>query len=269
MKNLGNRNFLLKCNNALGLNRVIDLPNKDLPNIGFAVLRAAQEETFHLNTYDKELCLVILSGKWKINISRDEFLCERTSVFDQKPYAIYLPSDTEFELKAEKEGEIAFCESKGTRDNRKKIVFIKPSDVKERFLGRDNFQRIAFDILDETVEAGSLLVGETISKPGNWSSFPPHKHDIDNMPYETALEELYFFMFKPREGFGIQRIYTDDRSLDELFLIGDHSVVLIPSGYHPVVASPGYSLYYLWVLVGEKRILKPSFDPTYKWINKG
>jgi 5-deoxy-glucuronate isomerase len=266
MKSKSHNHLLLKCKNAFGLNQVIPLNNNILPNIGFAVLKAAQNETFRSDTYNKEICLVILSGKWKINIGKDEFVCERTNVFDQKPCALYLPSHTEFILRAEEDGEIALCESHGS--NGKKVIFIPQSKVKERHLGSDNFQRIALDILHEDRDANFLLVGETISRPGNWSSFPPHKHDTDNMPHESALEELYFFMFKPKDGFGIQRIYTDDRSADESFLIEDRSVVLIPFGYHPVVASPGYALYYLWVLAGEKRLLKPYFDPAYKWIDR-
>ena len=264
MKSLEQKTLLMKCSDGFRLNRVIELNNSSLPNIGFAVLRAAQKERFHFNTEEKETCLVILSGRWRIHVEGEEFICERTSVFDQKPYAVYLPSHTEFDLNTEEEGEIAICESRSS--DRKKVIFISPSQVKERHLGSDNFQRIAFDILHEDLEANSLLVGETISKPGNWSSFPPHKHDTDNMPHESALEELYFFRFKPRGGCGVQRIYTDDRSVDEVFLLEDRSVVLIPFGYHPVVASPGYSLYYLWVLAGEKRILQPFFDPAHKWV---
>ena len=128
-------------------------------------------------------------------------------------------------------------------------------------------QEELFDILDETIEANSLLVGETISKPGHWSSYPPHKHDTDNPPHETALEELYYFRFKPSGGFGFQRIYSEDHSLDESFMIEDSSVVLIPSGYHPVASAPGYSLYYLWILAGKKRILQPHFDLKYKWVD--
>lgn len=264
MKSQSKKNLQLKYNNTFGLNRIVQLNNKILPNIGFAILKAAQKEILQFNTNKKEVCLVILSGKWKINIGKDEFNCERTSVFDQKPYAIYLPSDTEFDLKVEEEGEIAFCESK--ESSKKKVIFITPPEVKARHIGGDNCQRTAFDILHEKLEANSLLVGETISKPGHWSSFPPHKHDKDNFPYETALEELYFFMFKPKDGFGIQRIYTDDRSMDECLLIEDRSITLIPSGYHPVVSAPGYSHYYLWVLAGKTRVLKPHYDPSYQWL---
>jgi len=263
----GNKSLLLRCDNSCGLNRVIELNNKDLPHIGFAVLRSLGDEKFSFNTGPTELCLVVLSGRWRIKVYGEEaeYVCERTSVFEQKAYALYLPTDVGYELTAEKEGEMAFCESNGSKKG--KPLFITPSNIMERTLGGDPFQRTAFDILDETREANCLLVGETISKPGHWSSYPPHKHDTDNMPHETALEELYFFLFKPEEGFGFQRIYTDDRSLNEVLLIEDRSIVLIPSGYHPVVASPGYSLYYLWVLAGKRRTLRSYFDPRYEWLN--
>lgn len=262
-----NGNLLLKWKRTFGLSQLIKLNNKILPNIGFSLLTAERGNTYRANTGFTELCLVVLSGRWKIKVNSEEqeYVCERSSVFEQKAYALYLPPDTVYEIRAEKGGEVAFCESNGSKKG--KPVFITPSMIKERHLGGDSYQRTAFDILDESIEANSLLVGETISEPGNWSSFPPHKHDTDNPPHETALEELYFFRFKPNEGFGFQRIYTEDRSVNELFLIEDRSVVLIPSGYHPVVASPGYSLYYLWILAGKRRTLQPYFDPRYKWIN--
>lgn len=267
MKGRADSDLLLRWNGGYGLSRIIELDNKTVPSIGFSLLRSERGNTYSSNTGASELCVVVLSGRWKIKASGEEqeYVCERTSVFEEKAYALYLPSKTRYELIAEKEGEVAFCESNAPKKG--KLSLITPSMIKERHLGGDTFQRTAFDILDENVEANSLLVGETISKPGNWSSYPPHKHDTDNPPHETALEELYFFLFKPKEGFGFQRVYTDDRSLNELFLIEDRSIVLIPSGYHPVVASPGYSLYYLWVLAGKKRILQPYFDPRYKWLH--
>jgi 5-deoxy-glucuronate isomerase len=269
MKDIADSDLLLRWNGTYGLTQIIELNNETLPSIGFSLLRAEKGNTYSSNTGSTELCLVVLSGRWKIKVSGDEreYVCERSSVFEEKACALYLPSEMGYELIAEKEGEVAFCESNESKKG--KPIFITPSRIKERHLGGDTFQRTAFDILDKSIEANSLLVGETISKPGHWSSYPPHKHDTDNLPHETALEELYFFLFKPEEGFGFQRIYTDDRSLNEVFLIEDRSIVLIPSGYHPVVASPGYSLYYLWILAGEKRILQPYFDPRYKWLNAG
>jgi 5-deoxy-glucuronate isomerase len=267
MKGRADSDLLVRWNGTYGLTRIIEIHNETLPSIGFSLLRSEKGNTYNSSSGPTEICLVVLSGRWKIKVSGDEreYVCERSSVFDEKAYAFYLPPDIGYELTAEKEGEMAFCESNGSK--RGTPLFITPSDIKQRTLGGDPFQRTAFDILDETREANSLRVGETISKPGHWSSYPPHKHDTDNMPHETALEELYFFLFKPEEGFGFQRIYTDDRSLNEVLLIEDRSIVLIPSGYHPVVASPGYSLYYLWILAGEKRSLRSYFDPRYEWLN--
>jgi 5-deoxy-glucuronate isomerase len=267
MKGRVGSDLSLRWNGAYGLSRIIEVGNKPLPSIGFSLLRSEKGNTYGSNTGPKELCLVVLSGRWKVKVTgqEQEYVCERTSVFEEKAYALYLPSETRYELIAERDGEVAFCESNAPKKG--KPAFITPSMVKERHLGGNTFQRTAFDILDENVEANSLLVGETISKPGNWSSYPPHKHDTDNPPQETALEELYFFLFKPEDGFGFQRIYTDDRSLNGVFLIEDRSVVLIPGGYHPVVASPGHSLYYLWVLAGKTRMLKPYFDPRYERLN--
>jgi len=89
---------------------------------------------------------------------------------------------------------------------------------------------------------------------------------IDNPPEESKLEEVYFFKFSKPSGFGFQRIYTDDRNIDEAFSIEENDTVIIPKGYHPVAAAPGYSLYYLWILAGEGRKLIPNDDPDHKWI---
>jgi 5-deoxy-glucuronate isomerase len=112
----------------------------------------------------------------------------------------------------------------------------------------------------------NLIVGETINPPGNWSSSPPHKHDVDDLPMESKLEEVYFYKLKPQQGFGLQRIYSDDGDLDEAYVIRDGDTVAFPRGYHPVVAAPGYQLYYLWVLAGEKRIMCPNDDPDHAWV---
>ena len=253
------------CDNSHGLNRILELNKKVLPHIGFSLLRAFGGESFCFATNSGELCLVVLPGKWVIKVNGEEYNCERRSVFEEKACALYIPSGTKYELAAEEEGEVALCKSHGPK--KKKPIFITPSKIKERHLGGNTFHRTAFDILDDAADANFLLVGETISEPGHWSSYPPHKHDTDNPPHETALEELYYFRFKPSGGFGFQRIYSEDHSLDEAFMIEDSSVVLIPSGYHPVASAPGYSLYYLWILAGEKRILQPYFDRKHKWVD--
>lgn len=101
---------------------------------------------------------------------------------------------------------------------------------------------------------------------GNWSSYPPHKHDQDHLPEESYLEETYYHKINPVHGFAVQRVYTDDRSLDETMIVKNGDAVLVPKGYHPVSAPPGYELYYLNVMAGPVRTWKFKNDPEHEWI---
>ena len=135
-----------------------------------------------------------------------------------------------------------------------------------RKAGKDNFKRDVYDIVDERIKAEHIVVGETINEKGNWSSYPPHKHDRDNLPLESKQEELYFFKLEPPDGFGVIRLYN--KKSDKIFTIKNNDVIAIPRGYHPVGVIPGYRIYYLWILAGKKRILKPSDDPKYSWVKE-
>ncbi|MEK7765746.1 MAG: 5-deoxy-glucuronate isomerase, partial [bacterium] len=135
--------------------------------------------------------------------------------------------------------------------------------------GKGNWFREVHDVGVENLEAKSLIFGETFNPPGNWSSAPPHKHDVDNPPEEGKLEELYYYRLRPVQGFGLQRVYTAD-GYDQVFVVGDGDVVTLPRGFHPVVAAPGYDLYYFWVLAAFKeRKLRARDDPKHKWIKNG
>jgi 5-deoxy-glucuronate isomerase len=114
-------------------------------------------------------------------------------------------------------------------------------------------------------EADSLLVVEVLTPPGHWSSYPPHKHDRDDPPNETLLEETYYHRISPAQGFGMQRVYTDDRSLDEAIAFRDRDCVLVPRGYHTVSAPPGYAVYYLNVMAGPTRAWAFANDPDHEW----
>ncbi|MCK5595590.1 5-deoxy-glucuronate isomerase, partial [bacterium] len=141
-----------------------------------------------------------------------------------------------------------------------------------RSVGKGAWTRNLYNIIDDRTSAGCLIVGETISPPGNWSSFPPHKHDIENLPEETKLEEVYFFKFQSEDGFGMQRLYTasdsKDKGFDEALVLKNNTATIMPRGYHPVCTAPGYSVYYLWILAGKNRKLIPSEDPQHSWIGK-
>jgi 5-deoxy-glucuronate isomerase len=134
--------------------------------------------------------------------------------------------------------------------------------------GAGSNTRYVRNILSETVAAESLLVVEVITPGGNWSSYPPHKHDRDALPDESYLEETYYHRISPKQGFAFQRVYTDDRSLDETMAVYDRDVVLVPRGYHPVGAPHGYELYYLNVMAGPKRTWRFHNDPDHAWMLK-
>lgn len=121
---------------------------------------------------------------------------------------------------------------------------------------------------EDDASAYSLLVVEVITPGGHTSSYPPHKHDQDNLPNESFLEETYYHRLNPPQGFGFQRVYTDDRSLDEAMVLEDGDVTLVPKGYHPCAATHGYDLYYLNVMAGPKRVWKFYNAPEHEWLLK-
>ena len=132
--------------------------------------------------------------------------------------------------------------------------------------GTESNVRHVCNILPETEPADSLLEGEVITPAGNWSSYPPHKHDTDNLPEESYLEETYYHRINPSQGYVLHRVYDDSRDLDETMAAEDRTVVLVPRGYHPVGAPHGYESYYLNVMAGPKRIWKFKNDPAHEWM---
>lgn len=118
-------------------------------------------------------------------------------------------------------------------------------------LGRDNFTRRATVILDEKFDSEHFYIGEGMIPSGNWSGYPPHRHDVDNPPEEIDMEETYFYLFNPPQGFGIQKIYTPDGRIDETYTVRNYDTVAIAEGYHPLCGAPGYDMYYLWTMCGQ------------------
>ncbi len=252
-----------------GLNTIIDsniVEGIDL--ISLDILKLKPGEFFKESLEKKELGLIILGGKCTVNVGSEMFdsIGERTNVFNGNAYALYIPGENEYRVEAESDCEIALCYAPWK--NKGKVTLVQPNDTICHSRGRENSSREVWDIIDSRIEAEHLVIGETINLPGNWSSYPPHKHEIHNPPYECKLEEIYFFKMSNPSGFWFQRIYTDDRSVDEAFSIEENDTVVIPKGYHPVAAAPGYSLYYLWILAGEERKLIPNDDPDHKWIKE-
>lgn len=141
--------------------------------------------------------------------------------------------------------------------------------MKRSTRGKDANTRYVCDILPDTAEAHSLLVVEVITPSGHSSSYPPHKHDTDDLPAQSFLEESYYHRLNPPQGFAFQRVYTDDRSIDQAMTVENNDVVLVPKGYHPVSVPWGYTSYYLNVMAGPKRVWKFHNDPAHEWLLQG
>lgn len=235
--------------------------------IGFEVFKLSPGETLSQSTGEDEVCLVLLSGRADVATANTSWLNigERMSVFEQiPPYSVYVPNDNRFKVTAVTELELAVCKAPGHGNHDARLI--GPSDVGVETRGEGVTQRFIHNILPEQEPADSLLVVEVFTPQGHWSSYPPHKHDRDALPEESLLEETYYFHVKPEQGFAVQRVYTDDRSLDETLAVKDSEAVLVPKGYHPVSAPPGYDVYYLNVMAGPQRVWKFHNDPDHAWL---
>jgi 5-deoxy-glucuronate isomerase len=189
---------------------------------------------------------------------------ERLSVFDDRsPYALYLSVDGHYEIICRSEGmEIAVAAAPATEQHLPARL-IGPADISLEIRGSGQTERRIRHILDTDQEAERLIAVEVITPGGNWSSFPPHKHDSENPPHESYLEETYYYHIQPADGFAIQRVYTYD-GLDETMTVHDGELVLVPRGYHTVAAVPGCDLYYLNVMAGPRRAWQYQVDEAFR-----
>lgn len=235
--------------------------------VGFDLYRLAPGEAAAGTGQDRETCLVLVSGKARITAGGRDLgeLGERMSPFEGKPVAVYLPAGSEWSATATTECEIAVCSAPG-KVSSGSVRVIRPKDMSQETRGRGTNTRFVTNILPESEPADSLLVVEVVTPGGHTSSYPPHKHDRDDLPRESLLEEIYYHRLNPPQGFAFQRIYTDDRSLDEAIAVEDGDVTLVPKGYHPCAACHGYDLYYLNVMAGPVRTWKFHNAPEHEWL---
>jgi 5-deoxy-glucuronate isomerase len=252
-----------------GLQVVVSPQNSMLEWISLRVLQLVNGESFKGNSDGEELALVLISGKANVKAGGQlwENLGGRMNVFQGRSHTVYVPCGTDYEITAVggMPLEIAIGGAKSTRSG--SPTLIRPEDMRYERRGIWNWERHIYDHIT-TVNPVSerLFIIEVYTPPGNWSSVPPHKHDVDNHPYESKAEEIYFFKMKPEQGFGFQRVYSADRTLDEVLLAEHNSAIIQPYGYHPVANHPGYQMYYLNIIAGEKRALIPYDDPQHAWV---
>jgi 5-deoxy-glucuronate isomerase len=238
-------------------------------HVGFRALRLPAGESESVDTGERELCVVVLAGRVTVQAGEHRFdaIGTRQSVFDDMaPAAVYVPRGTRVNLQADSDAELALCSAPGD-DQPREVKLLDPAAMKRSVRGQGSNTRYVCDILPHTdPTAAHLLVVEVRTPAGHSSSYPPHKHDTEAPPTETQLEETYYHRLNPPQGFAFQRVYTDDRSLDEAMAVEDHDVVLVPRGYHPVVAPHAYELYYLNVMAGPGRHWVFKNDPVHEWM---
>jgi 5-deoxy-glucuronate isomerase len=223
-------------------------------------------ELYETATQDEEAAFVILGGRCTANWGKGEQeIGNRKNVFDGLPYCVYLPNGHAVKFKAETVCEIAECRVPSLAKLEPRLL--TPKDVVTNLRGGGNASRQIVDIVRPDFPADKLVVIEVYTPGGNWSSYPPHKHDVHNPPVEVDLDEIYYYRIDhPREGFALQRLYSPDKSQDFTVRAEDGDAVLVRSGYHPVVAGPGYNVYYLNFLAGTSRTLSVTEDPHHVWL---
>lgn len=237
----------------------------------FEARRLAREQSLVRDTGEHELALVLLSGVCSVTSNKGEWpsIGRRENVFAGLPHALYLPRRTEWTLTAQTSCEIALAWCAVDQDRPPSLI--TPEQIETEIRGGDNATRQINSIIPPGFPCQRLVVVEVYTPSGNWSSYPPHKHDVhrtdaDGTLLEADLEEVYFYKFSQPTGYAYQRVYTTDRATDALLLCQENDLVLVPHGYHPVVAAPGAHAYYLNALAGSAQSLANSDDPAYAWI---
>jgi 5-deoxy-glucuronate isomerase len=236
-------------------------------HVGFTVVKLLPGQTYAAAEATRETCLVVVAGVADIRAGGERFdhVGGRNTPFeDAPPGAVFVPPGVDYAVTASAAVELAVCTAPGAPGYQPRQI--DAAEMAREIRGQGTNTRYIRNILPQDQPAHSLLVVEVVTPAGHWSSYPPHKHDTAEEGAETALEETYYHRLDPPQGFAFQRVYTDDRSLDEAVLVEDGDVVLVPRGYHPVGAPHGYNLYYLNVMAGPERRWIFRNDPQHEWI---
>ena len=233
--------------------------------MSFFVRRLQPGGVFNTRTGDEEVAFVILGGTCLADWGQGpQKLGKRKNVFDGLPYSLYIPAQSGVSFTAETTCEIAECRVPSKARLEPKLI--TPNDVASSLRGGGNVSRQIVDVISPAFPADKLVVIEVYTPGGNWSSYPPHKHDTHNPPAEVDLDEIYYYRIPQPGGFAFQHLYAGKHAGERTLKARDGDVVLVHSGYHAVVAGPGYDVYYLNFLAGSSRALAVTEDPQHAWI---
>ncbi len=234
---------------------------------GFGVLSFKNSAEYHIESGDNEIGLVMLEGSCDIRINGEEYrnIGTRENVFSGSPAGVYIPVDSKVLINS-RNALIGVCKSKCSKKTEPAVIY--PEKVKIMEVGKDNWKREVRIIIGTESPSVNLIVGETINPSGNWSGTPPHKHEVKNPAKQSRHEELYYFKTDKPEGWGIERLYSPERGVNELIYLEENTVTFMPWGYHQIVAAPGYTLYYLFFLAGEGKELIGYEDPDHNCLKR-
>ncbi len=236
--------------------------------VGFTLYRLAAGEVAAEATGGREVILVLVEGKATLSAAGTDYglMGDRMDVFEgTPPHCLYVPAGADWRAVAATDLVLAVCSAPGGTGRGPSVI--GPEGVTALARGKGtNKRQINAIAMEERDVANSLLVTEVFTPAGHWSSYPPHRHDQDDFPRMTYLEETYYHRLNPSQGFGIQRVFTEDGSLDQTMAVADGDVVLVPRGHHPCGAPYGYAMYYLNVMAGPRRQWRFQNHPDHDWI---
>ena len=262
-------NFKKRYEKNIGYTPICRIGECSLKRLEFGILELEAGGTLEFDTMDKETAFIMLEGHCSVRFGDTcwDNVGNRTTVFEnRRAECFYMPREQTLRIEALDHIKIAVCATPVEEKTAPQLI--REDQVLLRLLGEVPFQRETSFIVDERSNAKLLTVGEAYVTEGNWAGFPPHKHDVDNMPAECVAEEIYYFLFDPRQGFAVQCLYTSGGELDESYRVKNDELVEFPYGYHTTVATPGYSTYFLWMMAGDYQGFHRSSDPEHAWIEK-
>ena len=260
-------NFKKKYESAKGYTPVCEIGKCTLNKLEFGIIELSAGESCDFYTRDRETAFILLYGHCDVKFDDTvwENVGNRMNVFEnRRAESFYMPIEKNLTITARDELKIAVCATPIKEKTEPQLL--KSERVPLKLLGRVPFERETSFIIDQTTNAKVLTVGESYCTEGNWAGFPPHKHDEDNMPTECIAEEIYYFLFEPKQGFGVQCLYTSDGSIDEAYRVKNDELVEFPYGFHTTVSTPGYKTYFLWLMAGDYQGFNRSNDPEHDWI---
>ena len=238
-----------------------------LKKLEFGIIELDASEKLDFYTEDKETAFIMLEGHCDVSVNGEKWenIGNRANVFEnRKAESFYMPREQSCEIIARDKIKIAVCATPVAEKTEPQVL--REDHVVLKLLGEVPYQRETSFIIDGNSNAKVLTIGEAYTTEGNWAGFPPHKHDVNDMPNECVAEEIYYFLFDPKQCFAVQCLYTADGEIDEAYRVKNDELVEFPYGYHTTVSTPGYKTYFLWLMAGDYQGFNRSSDPDHKWI---